>query len=145
MSKRPAKPAGMSWVSPYLMVKDAATALDFYQRAFGLERKEAIKGPDGRIMHAEVVWHDSVIMFGSECEKEPQIKAPATTGVQPPVALYLYCDDVDALFARATKAGARVGSAPQNQFYGDRTCKLFDPDGHVWFFATHVGDFVPPQ
>jgi uncharacterized glyoxalase superfamily protein PhnB len=142
-SERPAaKPANMSWVSPYLVVRDAAKALDFYQTAFGFQKKEAIPGPDGRIAHAEVVWNGCVVMLGSERDGTP-CKAPVSSGTQPPVNLYVYCEDVDALYARATTAGAEGRQAPQDQFWGDRMCLLADPDGHLWCFATHTGRTSP--
>jgi uncharacterized glyoxalase superfamily protein PhnB len=144
MSKRPAKPSGTPWLSPYLTVKDSDATLDFYQRAFGFEKKFAFPGPDGKTAHAEMVYRDALIMFGPE-GAGGECKAPATLGVQPPVALCVYCDDVDALFARATAAGARVGFPPQDMFWGDRLCKLTDPDGHVWNFATNIADFDPSK
>jgi PhnB protein len=146
MAKRPSKPAGYSWVIPYLVVTDADAALDFYQRAFGLEKKMAMPGPDGKTKHAEMTWQGETIMFGPECatDKNPT-KAPVTSKVPSPVALYLYCEDVDALFARAKAAGAQVVSPPTDQFYGDRHCMLLDPDGHMWSFATNVADFDPSK
>ena len=138
-----AKPATMSWLSPCLTVRDAAAALEFYQKAFGFQKKDVYPGPDGKIMHAEVTWKDAVIMFGPECDQN-QSKAPVSTGVHPPVSLYLYCEDVDALYARATAAGAKSETPPQDMFWGDRVCKLIDPDGHSWGFATHTGRTTPP-
>jgi PhnB protein len=134
----------MPWLSPYLTVKDSAAALDFYQRAFGFEKKFAVEMPDGRIGHCEMVWNDSLIMFGPEMSNGGPCKAPVTLGVQSPVSLYVYCDDVDGLSARAQKAGAKLEMAPQDMFYGDRVCKLIDPDGHSWYFATHTGRKAPP-
>jgi PhnB protein len=134
----------MSWLSPYLTVKDAAASMAFYEKSFGLEKKLAMPGPDGRIMHAEVRWHDAVIMFGSESPEQP-CRAPASTGTRTPVSLYLYCDDVDALYRRAMAAGAKSESAPENKFYGDRVCGVFDPDGHLRYFATNVADFDPSK
>ncbi len=142
MSQRPARAAGMSWLSPYLIVKDADAAIDFYQRAFGFEKRMAMPGPDGRARHVEMTYHDMVIMFGPECETT-KARPPAASGVPSPVGLYLYCDDVDALYQRATAAGAKAGSPPANQFYGDRVCELKDPDGLTWWFATNVADFDP--
>jgi uncharacterized glyoxalase superfamily protein PhnB len=138
MSSKSARPPEMPWLTPYLAVKSPEAALEFYQRAFGFEKKNAMPGPDGRIQHASMVWNDAWIMFGPECTVgERQAKAPATTGVFPPVSLYVYCNDVDALFARATAAGAEVLQPPQDMFWGDRMCHLRDPDGHVWCFATY--------
>ncbi len=146
MSKRPARPSGAPWLSPYLVVKDADAALDFYQRAFGFQKKMAIPGPDGRTGHAEMVWQDALIMFGSECAStEHNMKSPATSGVESPVGLYVYCEDVDALYAQAIKAGAKSVKPPQTMFWGDRMCSVHDPDGHHWSFATNVADFDPSK
>ena len=149
MSKRPARPAGAPWLMPYLTVKDVDAALDFYQRAFGFEKRMAMPGADGRTHHAEVSWKEAVIMFGPETYHEGssacKAKAPATSGVDSPVGLYLYCDDVDAFHARATKAGAKSVMAPQDMFWGDRLCSVRDPDGHNWTFATNVADFDPSK
>jgi PhnB protein len=145
MSKRPGRPAEMPWLSPYLTVKDPAAALDFYQRAFGFEKRNVMHGTDGRISHAEVAWHEAFIMFGPEGAYGSTTKAPASSGVASPVALYVYCDDVDALYNRATAAGAKTLFPPQDMFWGDRLCKLTDPDGHVWNFATNVADFDPSK
>ena len=139
MSNRPGRPPQTPWLSPYLTVKDAEAALDFYQRAFGFEKRNAVPGPDGKVVHAEMTWQEALIMFGAEGAYGGQCKAPATLGVQSPVALYVYCDDVDALCARARAAGAGVDLPPQDMFWGDRMCKLTDPDGHVWNFATFSG------
>ena len=146
MSKRPARPAGMPWLSPYLVVRDADAALDFYQRAFCFEKRFTMPGPDGRTTHAEMVWQDAVIMMGPEAVQAGGVcKSPVTLGLPSPVGLYVYCDDVDALFARATAAGAKAELSPTNQFWGDRMCKLTDPDGHTWNFATNIADFDPSK
>ncbi len=143
MSQRPARPEGMPWLSPYLTVKDSDAALEFYRRAFGFETRHAVPGPDGRTMHAEVTWRDAVIMLGPEGSCDT--RSPATSGTPSPVQLYVYCDDVDALFARATEAGARPSYPPRDMFWGDRMCQLIDPDGHSWNFATHLGGGVPSE
>ncbi len=140
MAKRPPRPPGMPWLSPYFTVRDAAAARDFYRRAFGLEPKFEMPGPDGKLAHVEMSWHDQVIMFGPEGPTTPA-KAPATSGVPAPMGLFLYCDDVDALYARATAAGAKGVEPPRDMFWGDRTCRLLDPDGHSWAFGTNVADF----
>ena len=139
MSDRPARAPQMPWLSPYLVVKDADVALDFYQRAFGFKKKEAVPGPDGKTFHAEMTYNDAVIMFAPEGAGGGPWKAPVTLGVPSPVGLYVYCADVDALCARAKQAGASVEAEPQDMFWGDRTCRLRDPDGHQWSFATFRG------
>lgn len=144
MSNRPPKPNNMPWLTPCLTVKDPDASVAFYQKAFGFEKRFSMPGPEGRSIHAELAWHDGVIMLGPECPKDA-CKAPATTGVRPSNALYLYCDDVDALFERAKAAGAAVEAPPQDMFWGDRTCSLRDPDGYVWHFATNMADFDPSK
>jgi uncharacterized glyoxalase superfamily protein PhnB len=147
MPDRPAKPPHMPRLTPYLMVRDPQASLGFYQKAFGFEPRSdmVIKGPDGKIMHAEMAFHDGVIMFGPEGACDPPIHSPATIGRPSPVGLYVYCEDVDALYQRATGAGAKSDMAPQDMFWGDRMCGVTDPDGHRWNFATNVGDFDPTR
>jgi uncharacterized glyoxalase superfamily protein PhnB len=130
------KPAGMPWISPYLTVKDAAAALAFYESAFGFATRNVNKGPDGSIMHVEMTWHEGVVMFGPEGAYGSPTKAPATLGIDSPVHIYAYCSDVDALYERAIAAGATSHFAPADMFWGERACKLTDPDGHAWNFAT---------
>jgi uncharacterized glyoxalase superfamily protein PhnB len=130
---------------PYLTVKDADAALAFYQKAFVFEKRMTMPGPDGRTAHAEMSYKDQVIMFGPQGAPGNPSKTPASSGVESPVGLYLYCDDVDAMFKRATEAGAKAASPPADMFYGDRVCKLTDPDGFSWGFATNVADFDPTK
>jgi PhnB protein len=144
MSKRPAKPSNMPWLTPCLTVKDPDAAVAFYEKAFGFEKRFSMPGPDGRTAHAEVAWRDCLVMLGPESATEP-CKSPATSGVRPSSSLYLYCDDVDALFQRAKAAGARVEAPPQDMFWGDRVCTLIDPDGYRWSFGTNVADFDPTK
>ncbi len=144
MSKRPAKPTEMPWVTPFLTVKDADAALAFYQKAFGFEKRFSMPGPDGKTAHAEVRWRDGVIMFGPEGPQN-KCKAPSTLGMRSPVGIFVYCEDVDALYKRATAAGAKSEMPPQDMFWGDRMCTVVDPDGHIWSFATNVADFDPAK
>jgi PhnB protein len=144
MAKRPGKPANTPWLSPALTVKDPDAAMAFYQKAFGFEKRMAVPGPDGRTMHVEMAWRDSMFMFGPEGGQN-KCQSPVTSGVRPAVSLYVYCDDVDGLFKRATAAGAKAETPPQDMFWGDRACTLIDPDGHIWYFATNVADFDPSK
>lgn len=145
MAKRKQPPAGMAWLNPSLTVRDVEKALDFYQRAFGFKAKESMKGPDGKIMHAEMTYNDAVIMMGPEGAFGNPCKSPASSGVLPPITLYFYCEDVEALFKKATAAGAKVIMPPENMFWGDRMCRLSDPEGYYWGFATNVADFDPSK
>jgi uncharacterized glyoxalase superfamily protein PhnB len=125
-------------LSPYLTVASCEAALAFYQRAFGFEKREAVPGPDGRTMHAEMNYQDGLIMMGVEGAYGSVARAPRTTGTATPVGLYVYCEDVDALHARAVAAGAVTVTPPQDTFWGDRMCRVLDPDGHAWNFATFL-------
>ena len=129
-------PEGYHSVTPYLIVKGAAKALDFYARAFGA--KEKFRLPMGDIIgHAEIVIGDSHVMIADVMDdghKDPR-KLGGT-----PVSLMIYTSDADAMFKRAIAAGATQKRPVENQFYGDRTGVLVDPFGHVWSIATHVED-----
>jgi PhnB protein len=135
-------PEGYHTATPYLIVHDAARALDFYQRAFGAKELMRFAAPDGKIGHAEIRIGDSVIMLADEYP-DMGYRSPRALGGSP-VSVMLYIEDVDARFARALAAGAIQTRALENQFYGDRTGTLTDPFGHVWTLATHVED-VPPD
>ncbi len=129
-------PEGYHTVTPYLVVSNAAEALEFYAKAFGAKEKVRMPGPDGRIMHAEFQIGDSMIMMG---EENPQSKSPQTLGGSP-VSIFLYVEDVNSLFNQAVNAGARGEMPPQDMFWGDRFGTLTDPFGHHWALATHVED-----
>jgi PhnB protein len=136
-------PEGMSWVSPYLIVKDANKIIEFYTKVFGFVKRFAMPGPDGRTKHAELAHKGSVIMLGEEDPKQGA-SAPKTIGGSP-ITLYTYVEDVDALAKRAKAAGAQILQEPADQFWGDRMCALVDPEGHHWAFATHVRDVDPSE
>jgi uncharacterized glyoxalase superfamily protein PhnB len=125
---------------PYMVVKDADQALDFYTRAFGFEKKSAVTDESGKTSHAEMKYKDVLIMFAPEGAYGSSVKSPASLGVDSPVALFIYCEDVDALCRQAEAAGAKVAQSPADMFWGDRMCSLIDPDGHTWNFATHLGE-----
>ncbi len=128
-------------VVPYLCVEGAAAAIDFYRDIFGATERGRMGGPDGKIGHAEIEIGSSVIMLS-----DPFPGASTPTPQQlggTPVFLMVYVADVDDVFARAIKAGAKEIAAPQDQFYGDRSGQFEDPFGHRWNVASHVED-VPP-
>ncbi len=143
MSQTMGLPPNCPGLMPYLTVKSAEAALDFYQRAFGFTVKDTSPGPDGRINHALLTFHSAALMVAPEGAWGSQTKAPATSGVLPAVGMYIYCPDVDALFEQARGAGATVMTAPMDSFWGDRICRLSDPDGHAWCFATYKGQQGP--
>ena len=129
-------------VTPYLVVKGAAQAIEFYKKALGAEEVYIMPGPGGGIMHAEICIGDSMIFMSEECV-ERGVKSPLSLG-GPGISLHLYVPDVDAAFQRAVAAGAQVIMPPMDMFWGDRFSKVSDPFGHQWSIATHVED-VPPE
>lgn len=135
-------PEGYHTLTPYLSIRNAAAALDFYKRAFGADETFRIAGADGKIGHAEIRIGDSAIMLSDEFP-EMGAKSPETIGGSP-VMLHLYVEDVDALVDRAVKAGGKLERPVADQFYGDRGGMITDPFGHRWWIATHVED-VPPD
>jgi PhnB protein len=134
-------PDGYRTVTPYLCIRGAAKALDFYKRAFGAQVTVSMGGPGGLISHAEMKIGDSMIMLADEM--------PMSTGKSPEslggtsVNLFLYLEDVDSVFNQAVAAGAKVEMPLADQFWGDRYGKLTDPFGHSWSLATHVEDVTP--
>jgi PhnB protein len=131
-------PDGYHTVTPYLIVKDAARALDFYRKAFGARELMRFPGPGGKVLHAEIKIGDSPIMLADECP-EMSARSPQALGGTP-VGIALYVEDVDAVFNRAVAAGAKVLKPVQDQFYGDRSGTVTDPFGHQWTVATHKED-----
>ena len=131
-------PEGYHSVTPYLIINGAASAIEFYQKAFGATELFRFPTPDGKIGHAEIKIGDSPIMLADEFA-EMGYKGPQALGGSP-VSLMIYLEDVDAVFNRAVEAGASVKEAVQDKFYGDRTGTLTDPFGHVWHVSTHKED-----
>jgi len=136
-------PDGYRSITPYLSLKGAADAIEFYKKAFGATELMRIAQPDGRVGHTELQIGDSRIMMADEFP-EMDFKSPAAFGGTP-VHIHLYVPDVDATVGRAVAAGARVLRPVQDQFYGDRSGTLADPWGHVWHVATHVEDLSPEE
>jgi PhnB protein len=136
-------PDGYHTVTPYLIVKGAANALEFYKKAFGAIELFRMPGPDGCVGHAEIKIGDSPIMMADE---HPQMgyRGPQSLGGTT-VSICLYVDNVDARFNQAVAAGATVFRPVQDQFYGDRSGTVTDPFGHVWTIATHKEDLTPEQ
>ena len=142
MSKVQAIPAGMHSLTPHLICRDAAAAMDFYARAFGAVELGRLPGPDGRLMHGSMRIGDSHLMLVDEMPEWGAL-GPQSLGGSP-VTVHLYVEDVDAAFQRAVDAGATARMAPADMFWGDRYGQLIDPFGHRWSVATHVRD-VPPE
>ena len=140
-----AVPDGHHTVTPVLVLDGAAEAIDWYRKAFGAEETSRAVGPDGAIMHAEIRIGDSLIMVH---DTMGEAKGPRTFGGSP-VSLWIYVDDCDALFNRAVAAGAQVPPGPMgalaDQFWGDRSGTVIDPQGYRWTIATHREDLTPEE
>lgn len=136
-------PEGYHTVTPYLIVKGAAGAIEFYKKAFGATELLRMPDPSGKIGHAEIKIGDSPIMLADEFP-ERGVLSPQTVGGSP-VSILLYVENVDALFKQAVAAGAKVTRPLQDQFYGDRMGGFTDPFGHQWHVATHVEDVAPEE
>jgi PhnB protein len=135
-------PEGYRTVTPYLVLDDAASAIDFYKTAFGAKERMRMEAPGGKIGHAEIEIGDSMVMisdsFPQSTTKSPRELGGTTAGV------FLYVEDVDAVTQKAVDAGATVTMEVADQFWGDRFGSITDPFGHSWSIATHVED-VPPE
>jgi PhnB protein len=136
-------PEGYHTVTPYLIVKGAAKALEYYQKAFGATEVLRLADPSGKVMHAEIRIGDSIVMLADEFP-EMGAKSPQTIGGSP-VGICLYVPDVDARFKQAIAAGAKEERPVKDQFYGDRSGTLRDPFGHQWTIATHKEDLTPDE
>ena len=136
-------PPGYHSVTAYLCVDGAGAAIEFYKRAFGAKERMRMEAPGGKVGHAEIVIGDSAIML-ADVFPEMHFEAPkADAGV--PVNMHLYVANVDDMFSRAIREGAKVMRAIEDKFYGDRMGTLVDPFGHVWHLATHQEDLSPAE
>ncbi|HEY7687090.1 MAG TPA: VOC family protein [Dongiaceae bacterium] len=139
-------PAGFRSVTPYLVVRNTAQAIEFYKKALGAIERRRLPSPDGiRVMHAEIQIGDSIIMMSDEFpEYDTGAHAPevlgGTTG-----SIHLYADDVDALFERAVAAGMTVMMPLADAFWGDRFGKLKDPFGHQWSLGKQLRKMTTEQ
>ena len=136
-------PEGYDSITPYLIVSGAAKALEWYKQAFGATEVMRMPGPEGKLMHAEFKVGDSPVMMADE-HPDMGFVGPETLGGAA-VSLYLYIDDVDAVFQCAVRAGATELRPVIDQPYGDRCGTLKDPYGHTWSIATHVEDLTPDE
>ena len=143
MSKISYIPKGYNSVTPYLVIKGAAKAIDYYKNVFGATEVMRMPGPDGRIGHAELKIGDSHIMLADEFP-EMGHQGPLTLG-NSPVSMLLYVEDVDSTVQRAVADGAQILKPVADQFYGDRMGFIQDPFGHRWGVATHKEDVSPKE
>lgn len=134
-------PGGFRTLTPYLTIKDAPAAIEFYQKAFGAEELFRIPGPDGRLMHAQIKIGDSILMM-SEVFPEYGGKEPIALGGSP-ASVHIYVDDVDSAWKRAVDAGCESVMPLEDAFWGDRFGCLSDPFGHQWSMASQIQELSP--
>ena len=143
MAKTRPIPAGMTAVTPHLIVDGAARAIEFYKNAFGATEEMRLPGPDGKLMHARLRIGGAAVMLVDEMPHCNALGPKALKGT--PVTIHLFVDDADAVFERAVKAGAAAVMPPADMFWGDRYGVVTDPFGHCWSIATHQRDLTPEQ
>ena len=136
-------PAGYPAITPYLRVRSAQQALEFYTKAFGAKEKSRLAGSDGRVMHAEMQVFNTRVMLSDEFPDRGALSPESLKGS--PVGLFVYTRDVDGAIARAVAAGATVTMPAQDMFWGDRFGTIRDPFGHDWQLATHKEDVAPKE
>lgn len=136
-------PDGYSTVTPYMICRDATSAIEFYKKAFGATELFRMPAPGGKIGHAEIKIGNSIIMMADE-HPEMQAVSPQTLGGSP-ISLMLYVEDSDAVFAQAIAAGGKETRPLRDQFYGDRSGCIADPFGHQWTISTHKEDLTPEE
>jgi PhnB protein len=136
-------PEGYHTLTPYLAVDNATAAIDWYIKAFGAKERLRMEGPGGTIGHAELEIGDSVVMlsdpFPQATARPPKELGGTTAGV------FMFVEDVDAVYKKAIDAGATSTMEPENMFWGDRFGSVADPFGHTWQIATHVEDVSPEE
>lgn len=137
-------PEGFHSITPYLVVKGASDAIEFYKRAFGAVEEYRLNSPDGKsIVNAEIKIGDSVVMLSDEFP-QGSCSSPRTIGGTT-VMMHIYTEDVDRAFNQAVAAGATVMMPVMDMFWGDRYGQLADPFGHFWSIATHKQNLTPEQ
>ena len=136
-------PEGYRTMTPNLVCRNAARAIEFYKTAFGATELRRVPGPNGEIMHAELQIGDSKFFVNDTMSKTP-VPSPGQ-GISNPMYIHLYVPDADTIFNRAVTGGARVDMPMQDMFWGDRYGKLTDPYGQQWGIATHMEDVAPEE
>jgi len=136
-------PDGYYSLTPYLVCKGAAKAIEFYGKAFGAEEMMRMPGPHGSIAHAEVKIGNSILMLADENKERGHLSPDSIGGTAS--SIMFYADDVDEVFKRAVAAGAKAEMPPADMFWGDRMGNLVDPFGHKWAVATHKEDVSPEE
>ena len=136
-------PDGYPSLTPYLSLRDAAKAIEFYKVALGATEVFRLPMPGGKIAHAELQMGDSRLKLADAMPEWGNKSAKDLGGT--PVRLCIYTENVDALNERFLKAGGTQVRPPENQFFGDRTALVEDPEGYQWLLAQHVEDVSPEE
>ena len=136
-------PEGYSGVTPYLIVRGAAEAIEFYKTAFGAQELFRMPGTDGKVGHAEIKIGSSILMLADEMP-DMEFRSPQALNGSP-VGFLIYVEDVDTEFQRALDAGATLSRPLENKFYGDRMGSVRDPFGYEWSLGTHIEDVSPEE
>lgn len=126
------------WMIPYLSVIDVTKAVEIYRDVFGFEVVETSAHGSDKIVHAELRYHDMMIMCGDISMHKPDVKTPALGNYLPAILLYVYCENVDALYAKVKAANLVILHEISDEFWGDRMFSCKDIDGHEWSFGTHT-------
>jgi PhnB protein len=130
-------------VTAALSVTDVKAAADFYQKAFGFQKRSIMKSPEGKPIHAELTMRGTTLMLGPEM---PEMGARSAKNVgASPTTLYLIVENVDKIVAKAVKLGAKPLGPVSDMFWGDRCGRLTDPEGYAWYIATHIADPTPAE
>ena len=143
MNQPKIKPNSMPWVTPYVAVSDVKASVEFYKKVFGFKTTFTLPDDNGKLVHAELTWHDQMIMLGDQTQYTNGTVTPNDSNTNSPIVLYLYHDDVEAFYKHATTNGAESVLSPEDTFWGDRMCRVKDRDGYVWSFATLKPDAKP--
>ena len=136
-------PDGYYSLTPYLVCKGAAKAIEFYTKVFGAQEMMRMPGPDGSIAHAEVKIGDSMLMLADENPERGALSPESIGGTAS--SIMFYTEDVDQVFKRALSAGAKAETPLADMFWGDRMGNIVDPFGHKWAIATHKEDVTPEE
>ncbi len=136
-------PKGYNSITPYLVIKGAAKAIEYYKNILGATVVARMDGPNGQVGHAELQIGDSKFMLADE---NPGVGARSAESIgASPVSMYVYLPDCDKVIERAVAEGAKLLKPAQDQFYGDRSGFFQDPFGHYWCIATHIEDVTPQE
>lgn len=130
------KPQHSPWLMPYITCADIAAARDFYVNAFGFSIQEQMKNDQGQLEYVELKYHEATLMLGQQGAFGDTRLSPKTSGLESPIGLYLYTENVDQFYQHALEHGGHGIQAPIDMFWGDRICRIKDNEEYIWVFAS---------